>query len=72
MTPTEAALDSAGSDAPIVFEIWRSFQANNSWVSAGKFPSRAAALRAIPNRGRAPGWVVLPVWSRRSVPDAAE
>lgn len=71
MTPTEAALAAAESAAPIVFEVWRSYQANNSWVSAGRFPSLDAARRAVPNRGRAPGWVVLPVWSRRSEPGAS-
>ncbi len=71
MTPTDAILESA-PDAPISFEIWRCYRANNSWVSAGRFPSYDAALCAVPNRGRAPGWVVLPVWSRSAKPVPAE
>ena len=70
MTPTEAVLEMCPA-APIAFEIWRCYRANNSWVSAGRFPTYDAALRAVPNRGRAPGWVVLPVWSRRVAPAQA-
>ncbi|MDY3553038.1 hypothetical protein R5W24_002128 [Gemmata sp. JC717] len=71
MTPTEAVLEAA-PEVPITFEIWRCYRANNSWVSAGRFPTYAAALRAVPNRGRAPGWVVLPVWARSARPAPTE
>lgn len=69
MTPAEATPDLA-PDPPIEYEIWRCHRARGAWVRAGRYPTRAEALRATPNRGRAPGWVVLPARARPAAGDA--
>jgi hypothetical protein len=69
VTPTEAPVD-CESDGLVAFEIWKCHRANNSWVRAGRYRTRAEAVRAVPNFGHAPGWAVLPVWQRPTAADA--